>query len=85
MSGSMKPLIIHPSAAKDASDIAAMYARYPMSCVTSFGGRLMMQSITLSSIPRDIITTQAGEEGAISNGFHTTFYLKNVLSAIESW
>ena len=55
-----------------------------MSCVTSFGGRLMMQSITLSSIPRDIITTQAGEEGTISNDFHTTFYLKNVLSAIES-
>ena len=26
LSGSMKPLIIHPSAAKDASDIAAMYA-----------------------------------------------------------
>jgi hypothetical protein len=26
MSGRLKPLIIHPSAAKDASDIAAMYA-----------------------------------------------------------
>lgn len=44
-----------------------------------------MRSITSSSIPRDIITTQAEEEGAISNVFHTTFYLRSVLGAIESW
>jgi len=56
-----------------------------MPYATSFGKRSMTRSITLSSIPRDIITTQAGEEGVISKGSRTTFYLKNVLSAIESW
>jgi plasmid stabilization system protein ParE len=81
----MKPLLIHPKAAKDAREIAAMYAEISDELCAKFWKEIDDAIDCIEQYPERHHYDPSGRRRSNLQRFHIIFFLRSDLSAIGSW